>query len=443
MRKAIFIFFIALLPSLLLAQPVSYTCPMHPEIHLPKPGKCPICGMNLIKEKTRAKLKSVTPKSKTVPPAKTKNEAANAYTCPMHPEIVSDKPGNCPKCGMKLILQDNNAGKVEEVKINMPNSNEHLNHDASNTSTGDLNSNISLAKKNLGKIKTIKSNLPPRTVRYDLHIRDTIVMFGKKKKRAIAVNGQIPMPTLTFTEGDTAEIHVYNHLKEETSLHWHGLFLPNSEDGVPYLTQMPILSGAEYVYNFPIRQFGTHWYHSHSGLQEQIGMYGMFIMNKREEWDIPTIPVLLSEWTDMNPEEVHRRLKNANDWFAIKKQTTQSYTEAIASGHFGTKVINEWKRMTAMDVSDVYYENFLINGKNQDEYPQFRAGDKVRLRIANGGASDYFWLNYAAGKMTVVASDGNDVEPVEVDRLLIAVSETYDVVVTIPDNKSYEFLITP
>nr|WP_233260899.1 multicopper oxidase domain-containing protein [Pedobacter sp. HMWF019] len=283
----------------------------------------------------------------------------------------------------------------------------------------------------------------PRTVRYDLYVADTTVTYGGKSKRAIAVNGQIPMPTLTFTEGDTALIYVHNRLNEETSLHWHGLFLPNSMDGVPFLTQMPIKPHSTYVYKFPIVQHGTHWYHSHSGLQEQIGMYGAFIINKREEWNIPTIPLIISEWTNMKPEEVERSLKNANDWFAIQKGTTQSYAEAIRTGHFKTKVTDEWKRMNAMDVSDVYYDAFLINGKNQNEQPQFKAGDKVRLRIANGGASDYFWLSYSGGKITVVATDGNDVEPVEVDRLIIAASETYDVVVTIPENKSYEFLVTP
>ncbi|MBE9601237.1 multicopper oxidase family protein [Pedobacter sp. MC2016-24] len=289
----------------------------------------------------------------------------------------------------------------------------------------------------------ISSSVPPRTVRYDLYVADTTVTYGKKIKRAIAVNGQIPMPTLTFTEGDTALIYVHNKLNEETSMHWHGLFLPNQMDGVPFLTQMPIQPHSTYIYKFPIIQHGTHWYHSHSELQEQIGMYGAFIINKRTEWDIPTIPVVISEWTDMKPEEVHRSLKNANDWFAIKKGTTQSYVEAIKTGHFKTKVNNEWKRMNAMDVSDVYYDTFLINGKNQNVQPQFKAGDKVRLRIANGGASDYFWLTYSGGKITVVATDGNDVEPVEVDRLMIAVSETYDVVLTIPKNKRYEFLVTP
>ena len=290
-----------------------------------------------------------------------------------------------------------------------------------------------------------------KTIRYDLFVKDTLVNFAGKEKRAIAVNGQIPMPTLTFTEGDTAEIYVHNELNESTSLHWHGLFLPNKEDGVPYLTQMPIKPHTTHLYKFPIIQSGTHWYHSHSGLQEQIGMYGSFIMNKREDDktfrngidDLPTIPVVLSEWTNYNPKNVHRMLHNATDWFAIKKGTTQSYAEAIKHKHFKTKLKNEWKRMLAMDVSDVYYDKFLMNGKNEDQLSQFKAGDKVKLRISNGGASSYFWLTYAGGKITVVANDGNDVEPVEVDRLIIAVSETYDVILTIPnDSISYEFLAT-
>ena len=189
-----------------------------------------------------------------------------------------------------------------------------------------------------------------KIVHYDLFVKDTIVNFSGKVKRAIAVNGQIPMPTLTFTEGDTAEIVVHNQLKESTSLHWHGVFVPNKEDGVPYLTQMPIAPNNTHVYRFPIIQNGTHWYHSHSGLQEQIGMYGSLILKKRNDDlhyrkgidDIPTVPVILSEWTNYNPKNVHRMLHNASDWFAIKKGSTQSYTEAIQKGYFKTKFINEW-----------------------------------------------------------------------------------------------------
>jgi len=290
-----------------------------------------------------------------------------------------------------------------------------------------------------------------KIVRYDLYVKDTIVNFSGKEKRAIAVNGQIPMPTLTFTEGDTAEIYVHNELNESTSLHWHGLFLPNKYDGVPNLTQMPIKPHTTHIYRFPIIQNGTHWYHSHSGFQEQIGMYGNFIMHKKTNDptfrkgidDTPSVAIVLSEWTDLKPDNVHRMLHNASDWFAIKKGTTQSYSEAIKVGHLKTKLKNEWKRMLAMDVSDVYYEKLLMNGKNQSQLSQFKAGDKVRLRISNGGASTYFWLTYAGGKITVVANDGNDVEPTEVDRLIIGVSETYDVIVTIPaENTAYEFLAT-
>ncbi|MFC7525127.1 multicopper oxidase family protein [Parapedobacter sp. GCM10030251] len=295
-----------------------------------------------------------------------------------------------------------------------------------------------------------------KVVRYELVLKDTMVTFAGKEKRAIAANGQIPMPTLEFTEGDTAEIVVHNQLKESTAIHWHGLFLPNKEDGIPHLTQMPIKPGTSFTYRFPIVQNGTHWYHSHAGLQEQIGMYGNFIMHKKPDDktfrkgidDLPSVPVVLSEWTNLKPENVHRMLHAASDWFAIKKRATQSYSEAIRSGQFKTKLTNEWKRMLAMDVSDVYYERVLMNGNHITELKSIdgkalKAGDKVRLRISNGGASSYFWLRYAGGKMSVVASDGNDVEPVEVDRLIIAVSETYDVVVTIPeDGKAFEFMAT-
>ncbi len=293
-------------------------------------------------------------------------------------------------------------------------------------------------------------------MRYDLYVRDTLVNFTGKVKRAIAVNGQIPMPTLTFTEGDIAEIYVHNELKESTSLHWHGLLLPNKEDGVPNLTQMPIKPNTTHKYTFPIIQHGTHWYHSHSGLQEQIGMYGNFVMNKRESDktfrkgidDLLTLPIVISEWTDYNPDNIHRMLHNATDWFAIKKNAVQSYSEAAKAGHLNTKVKNEWKRMLAMDVSDVYYDRIFMNGKQQSDLKSMngkllKGGDNVRLRISNGGASSYFWLNYAGGKFQVVATDGNDVEPVIVDRLIIAVSETYDIIVTIPaDGTAYEFTAT-
>jgi FtsP/CotA-like multicopper oxidase with cupredoxin domain len=287
-----------------------------------------------------------------------------------------------------------------------------------------------------------------KTVRYDLYVRDTTVHFTGKEKNAYSVNGSIPMPELHFTEGDTAEIWVHNELNTETSIHWHGIILPNEQDGVPYLTTAPIKAGTSHLYKFPIVQNGTYWYHSHTGLQEQSGMYGAFIIHKRNEKPMPEYTIVLSDWTDMKPFEVHRRLHMANDWSAIRKASVQkgavqSYGDAIVNRSFKTKVGNEWKRMLAMDVSDVYYDKFLTNGQPEITVPQFKAGDKVRIRIINGSSSTYFWMRWSGGKMDVVASDGMDVVPVPVDRFIIAVAETYDVILTIPsENIAFELQAT-
>lgn len=282
-----------------------------------------------------------------------------------------------------------------------------------------------------------------KLVHYDLTINDSTVNYTGKVRKAIAVNGQLPMPTLYFTEGDTAEIFVNNLMHHETSLHWHGLLLPNEQDGVPYLTTASIMPHSMHKYKFVIRQSGTYWYHSHTMLQEQVGMYGAIVIHKWNDKPAHEEVLLLSDWTNENPHQVERSLHYATDWYMIKKKAVQSYAEAIKKKYLKTKIGNEWKRMHAMDVSDVYYDAFTVNGKVLEERHQYRPGDKVRLRIINGSSSTYFWLNYAGGKITVVASDGMDVEPVEVDRLIVGVSETYDVMVTIPEvGKSYEFTAT-
>lgn len=271
-----------------------------------------------------------------------------------------------------------------------------------------------------------------KVVEYDLVVHDTIVDFSGKKRKALAVNGQIPGPTLHFTEGDSAVIRVHNRTKGETTMHWHGLIVPVEQDGVPYLTTAPTFPGQVHTYTYPIVQNGTYFYHSHSGTQQQSGVYGALIIDKkkgdptiRAEDMLPTEVIMLSDWTDTNPNEVMRWLKTGSDWAGIKKKSTQSYWEAFRSGYLGTKFLNEWKRMSAMDVSDVYYNNFLINGKEEIALAKYKAGDKIRLKVINGASSTNFWLRYSGGMMKIMASDGKDVVPVEVDRALIAVSETW------------------
>lgn len=292
--------------------------------------------------------------------------------------------------------------------------------------------------------------LAQKRVEYDLYVRDTLVNYTGKERKALAINGQIPAPPLYFTEGDTAYIRVHNLTDSPTSVHWHGMLVPQQQDGVPYLTTAPVRPRSVHLYRFPVRQNGTYWYHSHFGLQEQEGLYGAIVVRKRTDDPyyrqadrLPDYPVVLSDWTNRKAREVNRLLHTGSDWFSIKKGSVQSYWEALRAGHLRTRLKNDWKRMTAMDISDVYYDCFLIDGKQSRELPELQGGGKVRLRIVNGAASTYFWLQYAGGKLRVVASDGKDVEPVEVDRMMIAVSETYDVVVDLPArDTAYEFSAT-
>jgi FtsP/CotA-like multicopper oxidase with cupredoxin domain len=310
------------------------------------------------------------------------------------------------------------------------------------------------------------------TIIYHLYISDTLVDYTGKRRHAIAVNRQLPGPVLEFTEGDTAEIHIHNEMMMATSVHWHGLIVPNQYDGVSYLTAPPIKPMETYVAKFPLIQHGTYWYHSHTMLQEQIGLYGALIIHKQPadagspgagmraasgqpadtasgrqsaagpEDALPQEVVLFSDWTNEKPYEVNRSLHYATDWYAIRKGSTQDYAAAIGAHRFHTKLTNEWKRMLPMDVSDVAYDLFTVNGMREAERPAYPPGTKVRLRIINGASSSYFWLQYAGGKISVIASDGKDVVPVDVDRLIIGPSETYDLVVTIPDSGSYQFRAT-
>ena len=282
-------------------------------------------------------------------------------------------------------------------------------------------------------------------VEYHLYVKDTIVNFTGRKRKAIAVNGQIPAPTLRFTEGDSAVICVHNLMKDEISIHWHGVLLPNPEDGVPVLTTPPIRPGQTHIFRFRIIQHGTLWYHSHSAFQEQEGLYGPLVFE-------PAVPgsetgkmeevLQISDWRNERGRSIMRSLKRRNEWYAIQKKSVQSWGEAIARGYFNDKVQMEWTRMPGADVSDVYYQKHLMHGQPVRTFGQYRKGDSILLRIINGSAATYYWLQYSGGKMRVLAADGNNVKPVEVDKILIATTETYDIMIKIPDNGQYEFRAT-
>lgn len=288
-----------------------------------------------------------------------------------------------------------------------------------------------------------EENYKGKKVEYDLYVTDTMVNFTGKRRHAIAINGQIPAPILEFTEGDTAIIRVHNMMKMETSIHWHGILLPNKEDGVPYLTTSPVEPGKTYTFTFPLIQSGTYWYHSHTMLQEQSGLYGSIVIHPAQpEPELKEYVLLLSDWTDENPHQVLRYLKRGGEWYAIKKGALQSYGEAIAAGAFKDKLKQEWQRMPAMDVSDVYYNKFLLNGQETNEFKDAKPGEIIRLRIINGSASTYFNLQYANSYMRIIAADGINVTPVNVNKLEIAIAETYDVLITVPESGAAELRAT-
>ena len=284
-----------------------------------------------------------------------------------------------------------------------------------------------------------------RVVEYDLHISESKQSPAGKLVRVLTVNGGIPGPTLRFREGDFARIRVHNDLRNETtSTHWHGLLLPNKEDGVPHITTPPILPGTTHTFQFTLRQSGTYWYHSHTHLQEQSGVYGGIVVEPRggERVHADREKVLiLSDWTDTDPSEVMRMLMRGSDYFGLMRRNSQSILGASQSGNLKDYFKREWDRMPPMDVSDVGYHAFLINGQRQTRI-EGRSGERVRLRLVNAAAATYFYLHSSAGQMTLVAADGMPVQAVKVGRFMMAIAETYDVLITIPASGEYEFRAT-
>ncbi|MEZ4575910.1 MAG: multicopper oxidase domain-containing protein [Vampirovibrionales bacterium] len=361
-----------------------------------------------------------------------------------------------------------------------------------------------------------------KDVVYDLTVAIETVNITGNPVEAMTINGGIPAPVIEATEGDTLTIHVHNTMPVATSIHWHGILLPNAEDGVPYLTTPPIKPHSSHTFSFPIRQTGTYWYHSHTGLQEQRGLYGSLVFHPRpgsqprqvsqaksettkastsqphqmhesdhsaepvhsthvtkvqadmpsgvhhqttttssttkdsseltqpdlieslSQYDHPKVDrevvFMLSDWTNENPHEVLRNLKRGLEWYGVKKKTKQSVVGAFIKRSVWPSIKRSFKRMPPMDLSDVYYPAFLINGKN-NSITEAKPGETVRLRIINGSASTYFYFNYA-GEMTIIAADGLPVQPVKQDRVLMAIAETYDVLVKVPEEGMAEFQIT-
>ena len=289
------------------------------------------------------------------------------------------------------------------------------------------------------------TGLSAALVEYDLTIAEQKLSPAGKPVRALTINGTLPGPTLRFREGDTARIRVHNHLKhEDTSTHWHGLLLPNEQDGVPHVTTPPILPGQTHTFEFKLRHAGTYWYHSHTHLQEQIGVYGSIVVEPRDGEPVKADRehvVVLSDWTNENPDEVLRTLARGSDYYGLKKGNAQSIFGAWKQGALRDYFDREWTKMPPMDVSDVAYDAFLINGQ-RTSHLKAKPGERIRLRVINAGAATYFYLKWAAGPMTIVAADGPSVEPVKVERLFMAIAETYDLIVTVPPRGAWEFRAT-
>lgn len=279
---------------------------------------------------------------------------------------------------------------------------------------------------------------------YHLSIEKKLINhYNGNSKKTITVNGESPAPTLFFDEGKIAVIYVTNKMKTESSIHWHGLLLPNLQDGVPYLTTPPIKPNMTYRFEFPLKQSGTYWYHSHTGLQEQEGLYGGIVIRPKQSannYDKDLV-VVLSDWSNEDASSILKNLKRHNEWYSIKRKTSQPLIPSIKKGMFKERMTLYKNRMPDMHISDIYYDAFLVNGKKEQHCQQFKPGEKVRLRMINAGASTYFRLN-ASDSLRVIAADGIDAVPTKIDKVLIAIAETYDFELTVPLNGAFHLQAT-
>jgi CopA family copper-resistance protein len=279
---------------------------------------------------------------------------------------------------------------------------------------------------------------------FHLTIDELPVNITGAARRAVAVNGQVPAPLLRMRQGDTVSIRVTNNLREQTSIHWHGFIVPADMDGVPGLSFNGIAPGTTFTYRFKVNQSGTYWYHSHSRFQEQIGLYGPIVVERlageRQAADREHT-LLLSDWTDHDPEHIYATLKRASDYYNFGKRTAADFLANVRQQGWSATVAERrmWgaMRMDATDLADVsgYAYTYLLNGKAPagNWTGLFNPGERVRLRIINGSSMSFFDVRIPGLRMTVVATDGQDIEPVTVDEFRIGTAEVYDVIVTPAD----------
>ena len=279
-----------------------------------------------------------------------------------------------------------------------------------------------------------------RGTAFDLAIGETSINFTGSPKVALTINGSVPGPLLRWREGDTVTLRVRSDLDEDTSIHWHGIILPANMDGVPGLSFHGIRPRETYQYTFTVKQAGTYWYHSHSGFQEQRGVYGPLVIDPAGADPIASDRehvILLSDWTDESPERVFARLKKQSDYYNFHKRTLGDFFKDVrAQGLRRTLADRQaWgeMRMNPTDIADVGGATYthLMNGvtPNGNWTGLFTPGERVRLRFINGSAMTYFDVRIPGLKMTVVAADGLRVHPVTVDEFRIATAETLDVIV--------------
>lgn len=291
------------------------------------------------------------------------------------------------------------------------------------------------------------STVEAKIVKYDLTAtKGKINLSGKQVVDfALMLNGNIPAPVLEFTEGDEAEITVHNLIPDdELSIHWHGILLDPYMDGVPYVNTPPILPGEKFTFKFKLRQHGTYWYHSHTNVQEQKGIYGAIVIHplkKMTSYDKDLV-VVVSDWSDENATQILNNLRKDGDYYLYKKNTIRSWWGAIKEKKLSSFLYNEWTRMGGMDFSDVGYDAFLINGKKDSQGLIAHPGEKIRIRVINASASTYFYVSLGNLPMKIISVDGVDIKPTYANDFVIGMAETYDILFQVPEHKNYELKAT-